>query len=87
MRNLLTVYIEVESNKIIAKESRVSFDFEIDVWSRHPRAPCLDYRAVHNKFSLKCPGIPPYYYGMTYTTDVWSPDSIRHIVVLSTALP
>jgi hypothetical protein len=33
MGNLVTVYIEVESNEIIAQEGRVSFDFEFDVWS------------------------------------------------------
>jgi hypothetical protein len=44
MRNLSIVYVEVEGNEIIAKESGVSFDFEIDVWSRHPSAPCFGDR-------------------------------------------
>ena len=78
-RNLFAVYIEVEGNKIIAKESGVSFDLESDVWSRHPGAPFFGDRPVHNKFSLKCPGTPSCYYGVAYAANIRSPHSIRHL--------
>jgi hypothetical protein len=42
MRNLLTIYVEVEADKIIAKEGRVPFDVEIDVWPSQSSAPCFD---------------------------------------------
>jgi hypothetical protein len=40
--NLFTGYVEVEANKIIAKESRVSFDFEIDVSASQSSPPSFD---------------------------------------------
>ena len=46
VRNLVTVYVEVEANKIITKEGRVSFDFESDVWSSQPSALCFDNVSV-----------------------------------------
>jgi hypothetical protein len=48
MRNLFAIYVEVEGNKIIAKESRVPLDFEIDVRPSHSTAPCFGHRPVHN---------------------------------------
>jgi len=42
MRNLVTVYIEVEANKLITKEGRVSLDFEIDIRASQSSTPCPD---------------------------------------------
>jgi hypothetical protein len=41
MRNLVTVYVEVEGNNIIAKEGGMPFDFEIDVCPSQSSAQCF----------------------------------------------
>jgi hypothetical protein len=38
MRDFPTVYEEIERRKSIAKKGVMSFDLELDVWSRQPRA-------------------------------------------------
>jgi hypothetical protein len=46
MRDLVTVYVEVETNKIMAEGCGMSFDFQNDVWSKQSAAPRFDYTGV-----------------------------------------
>ena len=82
MRNLVTVYIEVEANKLITKEGRVSLDFEIDIRASQSSTPCPDDVLVQYQFPLVRPRTPPCYYSVANTVNIGSPNPMWRIATL-----